>query len=157
MIGQVAVRGRAGRAIRAGVHIPADGESRWIYIEVEAEPEVWFAFWGAELTLLEELDQLDGARIHVKMSGESYEDDTLGTDTIGMTEVSDLNYIRVGDECLGYDDVLIDFKRVTGREYHCVVKLLHRDQLDQSGSVDEELGTTCTAEFTATIDEKCPC
>ena len=87
------------------LHLPVVDETRLLYMAVESETEAGgFGLWEIELALLDNIEDMDGKRIHVRPDGETYDDDSLGTDIIGADMFTDLNYWSASDDgyCYGY-------------------------------------------------------
>jgi len=129
-----------------------------LYLGVVTDSEAGdFGLWEVELALLRDIHDLDGHRIHVRPSGECYEDDTLGTDMIGAYNTSDLNYWAAKDRSYVYGDVLVEFSRIQGRIYrvHFQCTLSDSDEDPQALS-PEDYWARGTADFTVEVDEDNP-
>ena len=143
---------------RVELHLPPDEDIRMMYMSVETETEAgFFALWNYELALLEDINDLDGKRIHVKPNGETYDDDTLGTDIIGADNSTDVNYWSTKDTPYCYGDILVDFRRIKDRTYrvHVEIALTDSDE-DPEDLSPEDYNIAGNAEFTVEVDEKDP-
>jgi hypothetical protein len=156
VIGRLTIHGQTYSVYKADLHLPILDGSRYLFLTTyvgPADDDLGFALWEVELPLLKRLDLLDGQRIHVRPGGEGYEDDTLGTDIIGMREISRWG---IGMNYGVYGDIQIDFRRIQGREYRCVVEcsLSDADLEDQAPS--EHFEAIGRADFTVIADEVDP-
>ena len=143
----------------AELHLPLVDDILLMYIMVQCESkEGGFAIWEIELALLEKFDDLDGKRIHVKPNGETYDDDTLGTDIIGADTLTDLNYWQgPGDKDYCYGDIKVDFERITGSTYRVRVECSLTDSDEDPVALPSEaFDVIGKAEFTVIIDQKNP-
>lgn len=140
------------------LHLPVVDETRLLYMAVESETEAGgFGLWEIELALLDDIDDLDCKRIHVRPDGETYDDDTLGTDIIGADMFTDLNYWSAGDDGYCYGDILVDFKRIEGRTYHVHVECALTDSDEDPEDLSpEDFQHTGSADFIVTVDEENP-
>jgi hypothetical protein len=155
MIGTLKL-GDAVYAVRSvEMHVPEEGETRWLYLLVAAEPDEGFALWGLELPLLNSLEALHGQRLHVRWGGDAFDDDTLGTDIIGVESTTDLNYWHGSQGSYAFAEVQVDFERVAEHRFRCCVSLLLTDpDADQeAGCVPQVPPVRATGEFTAEVDE----
>jgi len=144
---------------KAELHLPLVDDIRIMYMMIQCgSNEGGFAIWEIELGLLEKIDDLDGKRIHVKPNGETYDDDTLGTDIIGADILTDLNYWQgPGDEDYCYGDIKVDFERINGSTYRVRVECSLTDSDDNPDELPSEAFKIIgKAEFTVTVDEKNP-
>ena len=141
------------------LHIPAAGGARVMYLLADSDSDIGgFALWDIELACLENLDDLYGKRIHIKPNGEAYPDDTLGTDILGA--MTDGNYWSTRSDHLddySYGDILVDFKRIKGRQYHVHVELTLTDSDEDPEDLSpEDFDVHASADFTVTVDEENP-
>jgi hypothetical protein len=159
MIGKIELLDKEYPIYGAKLHIPLRDDNRWIYLMTHAKPNCGFAFWGAEIPGLERIEDLDGQPIHVKRSGEVYDDDTLATDIIGMDEESELNYWNMMNEvcgpCYFYGEIRIDFKRQKDLEFLCMVECRLTDKQDVE-LIPENCPVIGRAEFVVAVDEQDP-
>lgn len=151
MLGEMTVLGRIHAITEAELHVPAVYETRLLYLCVAAEPSGGFGIWEVDLTRLRDLDELNGKRLHIRWTGEAFEDDTLGTDNTGVDDVTDLNYLQVEGRGYGYREVQVDFTRIQGRHYRVEAHLVL--MTDGEKPADD---FTATAEFTVDADEHDP-
>ena len=143
---------------RTKLHLPLVDDMRMMYMMVETDTEAGgFALWEIELALLENIYDLDGKRIHVKPDGQTYDDDTLGTDIIGADNFTDLNYWSTEEDGYCYGDILVDFTRLEGRKYkvHVEISLTESDE-DPEDLSPEDYNINGSADFIVTVDEENP-
>jgi hypothetical protein len=140
------------------LHLPLDAGVRMMYLGVVTDSEAGgFGLWDVELAMLEDIDGLDGGRIHVKPDGECYDDDTLGTDMVGAYETSDLNYWGAKGKSYCYGEILVDFKRIEGRKYTVHFECTLTDsENDSDDLLPEDYQYKGSADFTVEVDEKDP-
>lgn len=87
-----------------------------ITLEVHAEDGGGFRMPDIEFQKISSPRQLAGQRMHAFADGETYPDDTLGTDVIGMYGVSDCNYLELADRQYAFGEIMMDFGDVTSTE-----------------------------------------
>lgn len=157
MLGTLTIGRRSYEVAKAELHVPVKEECRILYLSawgIKGGKEGGLVIYGAELALLNSPADLDGARIHVRPDGETYEDDTLGTDIIGWNEEE--STAREDEELYNYGDICIDFESIGGNEYRCRVKC----DLALIGPPTDGPSTSypvkATAEFLAIADEVDP-
>lgn len=150
MLGRMTVLEKTYPITNAKLHLPREEETRLMYLYVEAAGHGGFRIWRFDLTRLEGPDGLDGQRLHTRWPGEAFQDDTLGTDTTGVEDVTDLNYMQVDGENYFYTNIQVDFTRVESRQYHVEACLQVRTEEDFGNDV------TATADLVVTADENNP-
>lgn len=154
----VVLAGREYPITNVKLHLPVQGDSAMMYLRVDTDAQGGsFALWDIELACLEDIDKLDGQRIHVRPGGETYDDDTLGTDILGADSFTDMNFWYTDGDGYSYGDILIDFKRIEGRTYrvHCEFTLTESEQ-DLDELLPEDFSVTATADFTVIVDQENP-
>ena len=157
----VTLHGASYPVTEAELHLPVVDDMRLIYMMVTSDSVAGgFALWEIELALLEKIDDLDGKRIHVRPNGETYDDDTLGTDIIGSDSFTDLNYWNTHGQAIPgycYGDILVDFKRIEGRTYRVRAEMtLTESDEDPEDLSSEDYNVTGSADFVVTVDEQNP-
>ncbi|MBW7905421.1 MAG: hypothetical protein LC135_02900 [Phycisphaerae bacterium] len=163
MSGHVSVAGQSYPIVDKELHIPLRDGSRWIFLWVTIAPEGGFGFWNIELPLLGELSTLPGQRIHVRRDGSTFEDDSLGTDCVGMDTMTDLNCWKVGDQYYDWIEMLIDFRSEAVGACSITVRarLVPSDAPVASDSPVAGVGiagvSDAHAEFSVKPDEDDPC
>ena len=152
------INNKSYRITEPELHFLATDDTWLMYLGVGLGPgKGCLGLWEIELVLLDSIDKLDGKRIHLHPDGESYDDDTLGTDIIGAYAMSDLNYLLVEGEAYIYGEILVDFKRIQGMTYHCHIEFTLTDSdEDEEDMSPEDYNIFATADFTVTADEKDP-
>jgi hypothetical protein len=139
------------------LHLPEIDETRMMYLSVSTKTgaNMSFNLWDVEIALLENIDDLDGKRIHLHPDGESYEDDTLGADIIGA--MTDANYWFTSDGGYVYGDILIDFKRIKGQIYRVTAEISLADSDEDPEDLSpEDFSYHASLDFMVTVDEKNP-
>jgi len=138
----------------AELHLPACDGFRRMYLLVTAEPRTEFALWDVDLLLLADINDLDGKRIHVRGDGETFEDDTLGTDILPLNDGTGW-YSTQGDYL--FSELQMDFKRLEGCTYRCKVQCLLTDADEEAEKPGWGLGgIPAYAEFVVDVDEANP-
>ena len=130
-----------------------------MYLGVSAEQpdRLGFGLWEVELVCVEAVDDLDGKHIHAKADGESYDDDTAGADMLGAYSTSDLNYLSLRGQTYLFGDVLVDFKKVEGRQYQVHIELSLTDSDEEPEDLQQEaFNHHLIADFAVEVDEKNP-
>jgi len=140
------------------LHIPLEAGARVLYMGVVAEGAVGaFGLWGVELTMLQNIEDLSGQRIHLQPNGESFDDDTLGADILGAYASSDLNYWSTSSTSFVYGEIMVDFTQVNGRVFHVHLELSLADSSDNPADLPAEaFAHRGSADFTVAIDEENP-
>ena len=140
---------------KTDIHLPVMDEVRMMYMSVlTASGTEGFGLCEIELALLEDIDELDGRRMHIRPNGETYDDDTLGTDIIGADMLTDLNCWHTFDGSYSYGDILVDFKRIEGRTYRVHVEMTLTESEEEPEDLSpEDYNILATADFTVTVDE----
>jgi len=161
MHGSVTLEDTTSAIMNAELHLPVVDEIRMMYMSVGTDPIAGgFRLREIELALLEDIDQLDGKRIHVRPNGETYDDDTLGTDIIGADILTDSNCWCTDGldyETYSFGDILVDFHRIEGRTYRVHVEMTLTDsEEDRADLAPEDFRFTGSADFTVTVDEQDP-
>ena len=145
------------------LHLPKVYNQRMLYLMVDSGCELGgFALWEISLDLLDDINALDGKRIHVKHDGECFEDDTLGTDIIGADGITDLNYWNTyyhkEYDNFAFGDIQVDFKLIENNKYSVHIEMTLTDNLED-GPEDlepEDFGFRGSADFIVDIDEDDP-
>ena len=138
------------------LHLPRVDNVHMLYLRVSSGSTLGgFALWDIELSLLDNIEDLDGRRIHIMPDGETYEDDTLGTDIIGaMTDANYWSTYPHGETDYVYGDILVDFKRIEGKTYQVHVEMTLADPDEDPDELSpDEFNMTGSADFVVTIDE----
>ena len=145
------------------LHLPKVYDQRILYLMVDSNSELGgFALWEITLDLLDDIDSLDGKRIHLKHDGECYDDDTLGTDIIGSNDITDLNYWNTHYheeyDNFAYGDILVDFKLIENEKYYVHIEMTLTDNLEDGPEYLEleDYGFRGGADFVVNIDEEDP-
>ena len=152
-LGQMIVRGETFDIDTVRLYLPEDEQGRLMYLWIGTSRDSGFAVWGALLQLADKPADLHGKRLHVRLNGYTYDDDTLGTDVIGIEDTTDLNYVRAGDEAYAYDEIQIDFERVSENEFRCRLRGTLTTEEDDEASDDPVGSIPWHAEFLATPKE----
>lgn len=151
MLGQLSVLGTIYPVTHAELHVPALYGTRLMYLRVSTEHDGGFGIWEVDLSRLEGLNELDGKRIHIRWEGDAFEDDTLGTDTTGVEDTTDLNYLQADGENYGYREVLVDFTRLQSHQYRVEARfVLMSEDEDPANDV------SAMAELLVEVDEQDP-
>jgi hypothetical protein len=157
MRGQIVVHGQSYPILSAELHLPVIEDIRYIYLTVAGGPlgeDDGFGLGDVELALLDSLDDLDGKSIHLTREGESFADDTLGTDIIGMGETSGwLCGWMVDGECYAYGEMRFDFERISEARYRCRVHCALREEDPNTAMPTGEDVLEASADFTVEVDE----
>jgi hypothetical protein len=159
MEGKVVLNGDEYPISRVVLHIPQVDDFRKMYLLLETGTEAGgFALWDIELSLLENIENLHDKQIHLKPNGETYEDDTLGTDIIGA--MTDGNYWSTNSDQYDdfvFGDILIQFQNVENQKYriHVEMALTESDE-DPEDLSPEDYNISASADFEVTIDERNP-
>ena len=156
MVDMIKLRGKSYPITKMDLHLPEVSDVRMMYMRVDTGADIGgFALWDIELALLNNIEELDGKRIHIMPDGETYEDDTLGTDIIGA--MTDANYWSANSmeyEDYFYGDILVDFRRIEGRIYRVHVEMTLTESEEEPEDLSpEDYNISATADFTVTVDE----
>lgn len=154
---------------KAELHVPLNESVRMFYLHVSAGAMASFALWEFEISNCRNLDDLDNNKMHVHFPETVYDDDTLGTDIIGVDDSTGLNYIQVNNGRFGYGEIQVDFKKIEGDTYRVSVfmtlgadedKFETDEELEDYENLDEEDHSHyphhAKAVFTVTVDEADP-
>jgi hypothetical protein len=155
MKGTLSIAGDVYAVVKAELHLPVLDYRRYMYLSVWGErgnEGAGFDLWNVELALLESFDELDGKRIHVRPDGESYEDDTLGCDIIGMDDERSF-WQTTGRQVYAYGDIRIHFQRLDGDQYRCHVDCTLAEVGPNEERRTREFPITGSADFAVTADE----
>ncbi|MBN1553682.1 MAG: hypothetical protein JXA11_02970 [Phycisphaerae bacterium] len=157
MIGTMNVNGEKYPVINAELHFPLIRGARYLDILVIGPGCCSFGLSYVELSLLDNLDDLDGKRIHIHADGESFGDDTLGTNIIGADGFTDGNVWQYPKTVYFYGEIQMDFQKVEDRIYHCKLfcQLTSDDQMEIS-QLPLDAFVKGTAEFDVEVDEENP-
>jgi hypothetical protein len=139
------------------LHLPTVDDTRMMYLSVSTETGASMSFnlWDIELALLENIDELDGKRIHLYPNGESYEDDTLGADIIGA--MTDANYWFTNGNSYVYGEILMDFKRIRGQTYRITAAITLADSAEDPEDLSpEDFSYHAELDCLVAVDEKNP-
>jgi hypothetical protein len=139
------------------MHLPLRDEIRVLYLAVSTDNIAGgFRLWGIELPLLKSLDDLDRQAIHFRGDGETFDDDTLGTDIIGSDEAINTWCTNGKDyEAFQFGEMKVDFHRLKGRQYRVTVECTLSDSdEDPQDLLPEDYWASGSAEFTVEVDEK---
>lgn len=151
----LSIFGKTYPVIDAELHLPRVDEARWLYMGAYVEPDDGLRLWDIELASLQDLDDLDGKRIHVRPNGETYDDDTMGTDIVGMYDTTDMNGWKVGNEIYLYGDIQIDFERIEGRQFRCRFECTLTDKDEEPKNLPpEDFNIVGIADFIVVADER---
>jgi len=110
--------------VEAELHLPLIRGTRLMYLRIKGYKEsrvIELTLGEIELPLLASVDGLDRQRVHVRMNGEAYDDDTLGSDIIAMLN-NDSTEWTCNMEGVGDGELRMDFRRIEGRRYRCVME-----------------------------------
>jgi hypothetical protein len=143
----------------AELHFPIMDGIRMMYMAVESSlPEAGsFRIWGIELALLDDLDDLNGKRIHIMPNGEAFDDDTLGTDIIGVQTFTDQHYWDTAERPLQYGEIMMEFHRIRGQlcRIHGEITLTESDE-DAADLPPEAFDHFAVVDFEVLLDKKKP-
>ncbi len=154
---RIIVLGKAYPVLAAELHLPLVDGRRCLFLSVAGGPrgqEDGVTLGHVEFALLDSLDALDGKRLHLSREGESFPDDTLGGDAIGIGE--DMGWSSswtVNGDAHVLGEIQLDFSQVRSERYRCrlVCTLRRQDPMTGGPAGDEML--ELVAEFTADVDE----
>ena len=127
--------------VEAELHLPYTHGARLMYLRVSAVDDregFELTLGEIELPLLKDIQSLDGQRLHVRLDGEAYHDDTLGTDVIGMMN-NDLSEWSCGMEGVSDGELKIDFHHLEGDMYRCVAEFAWQYEEDDEPPEEEEI------------------
>ena len=157
MIGTMNVNSESYPVLKAELHLPLIRGARYLDMLIIGPGCCSFGLSYVELSFLDNLDDLDGKRIHIHADGESFEDDTLGTDIVGADDFTDGNLWQYPSVVYFYGEIQIDFKKVQDRIYHCVLccQLTANDQMEPC-ELPSDAFVQGTAEFDVKVDEENP-
>jgi len=153
------LKGSESPIVEIELHLPRVDDVHMLYLRVSSGSSLGgFALWDIELSLLDNIEDLDGRRIHVMPNSETYEDDTLGTDIIGaMTDANYWSTCPHGQTDYIYGDILVDFKQVEGRTYQVHIEMTLADSDDDPDELSpDEFNIIGGADFVVSIDEENP-
>lgn len=157
MWGTLTIGGKTYPVLRAELHVPVTEDGRYMHLFVRGGPRrdmEGFALYDVGLPLLKSVDDLDGQRIHVRPDRDTYEDDSLGTDIISMTE---LNYWQADGRNYAYGEIQVDFARIRERQYRCRFwcTLVGSENADHERTPGASVQVGA-ADFVVTADERDP-
>ena len=152
------------------LHIPEDQGHYFLFLSVSWDGgNKGFGLWNIELARLKDINGLHLGRIHIQPGGETYDDDTLGSDIVRACEVTDLNYWNDYPSAYDFGEILVDFERIEGNSYRVNLSMtLGQDEEEfkserelenyESLEIDDpaRYPHTAKATFTVTVDERHP-
>ena len=157
---EMVIDGRVFEIAEAELHVVVEDDSATLYLGASNTMHGGFGLWEVHLTEVTDLHDLDGAKLHANPNGDSYDDDTLGSDMVGSDLLTDLNYWSTGqdaDEIYLYGEIEVDFKRIEGNQYHCHVSCTLTDSdEDPEDLTPEDYNISASADFDVTADTDWP-
>lgn len=150
----------------------ADRDCQRLSLAVRGKPQMGFAVWLVPIEL-DSIEDLHGQRMHFAWTMETYDDDTLSSNTEGVDEITGLNYLQVGGgegDNYCYGSVEINFKHLGERVFECKARMRvlladhDNDDMEEildaaySGSkrMDRAFPTLARATFTVQADDQDP-